>query len=291
MSEENPKGPDEKPATDPWASVPDASSFHVASPVESTSAILGKTGAAKNSYGRLVAALVAVLVVVAVGVVVASRAGDPTLEGGVGRREAADTVDWSKIDKDGREIRFGPEEVDPTTGKKRGQKRHGGDDDHSGASASASQRAKRAQQDLEAAPELTPEQMALLLEAQADRPRAGGMATASQLKLDGGMEFQTAGGRIDPKAMNAAIAKAQPALSSCITNALRRDPGRKLRKVRVTATVEPSGVISKAVFDKPEAVEGELGECLRKTVKGIVFPAFEGGAADIVIPIAMGVTE
>jgi hypothetical protein len=57
----------------------------------------------------------------------------------------------------------------------------------------------------------------------------------------------------------------------------------------ITATVGASGVVTKAVFSKQ--MNEELGECLRKVVKGIVFPPFDGEPTDVEIPLTIGASE
>lgn len=274
---------DPKP-NDPFSSVPNAPNFIEATPEESTNAILAKTGAHKSSYGKLVAGLAVLAVVIGIGIVVAARyAGEQTQVNSQQRAEAGSNIDWSKID---------PAEADRLRGQLNGDARRAAEEE---ARRRAAQQAARnaaannaARHDI--AGDVSPEDLAMLLAAQGDKPR--GTTNGPKLVADSAMDVnKSRAGALSDKVVADKIAKAQPALSQCISTALRRNPNLKAGRVKITASIAPSGIVTKAAFDKADLGDTDVGECLRKVVKGLVFPPFEGDPFDVEIPLTIGAAQ
>jgi hypothetical protein len=77
------------------------------------------------------------------------------------------------------------------------------------------------------------------------------------------------------------------ALKSCIEDALKREPGLKVGKVKIKTTIAPSGTVTSAVIDKPKVDESPLGACLKKAMRRIVFPSFSGEPFEVDIPLTI----
>jgi hypothetical protein len=81
------------------------------------------------------------------------------------------------------------------------------------------------------------------------------------------------------------------ALQSCIEEALKKDPNLKVGKVRIKTTIAPSGAVTAAAIDKQAVDESPLGGCLKKAMKRIVFPAFNGEPFEVDIPLQVTAGE
>ena len=288
-------------ADDPFAQVPDSPNFHEATPGESTSAIIRKSGATEKGYGKLAAGFAIVAVLLGGAAYAGLRySGVIQIEPVQARDEMSD-VDWSKLNDD------------PSLKEKlSGEQRRKADE---AARAEAARRARAAREDDLLMPQdedrrgaivkaprkeqvvasLTPEQMALLLAAQADQKPKGAQPSVNNLRAGGDDDLEVnrkgGAGGLDEKAVSDRITKAKPGMDNCISTALHRTPDLRLGKVVITATIGASGVVTKALFNKPRVGESDLGECLRKVVKSIVFPPFEGEATDVEIPLTIGASE
>jgi hypothetical protein len=79
-------------------------------------------------------------------------------------------------------------------------------------------------------------------------------------------------------------------LQRCIDEALRRDPrdpALRAGRIRITATIAPSGLVTAAKVDKRGVDEAALGACLKSATRRIVFPSFPGEPFDVDIPIVV----
>ena len=125
-------------------------------------------------------------------------------------------------------------------------------------------------------------ELALLEAARAERP-----ATVKQpVSADDGLDALRSGP--DVRAVARRIGQARPAFESCAMATRRREPDLVVGKVVVTATVEPSGHVSKVVFDKPGLDGSDVGRCLSRAVSGLSMPPFRGEAASVDIPLMIG---
>lgn len=78
------------------------------------------------------------------------------------------------------------------------------------------------------------------------------------------------------------------AFSACVDRALRYEPNLRLgRRAEILVTVQPSGVVSAASFEDPDLARSGLGRCLAAASRRMVFPAFDGDAFELAIPLAL----
>lgn len=297
------------PPVDPFAAVPDAPDFEPPAPGETTNAILQAAGAKSRNVGRLVATLV-LLGLAGAGAAYLGLTGDDRAPAGPEPVKVADAnkdapaADWTRVDEldsaqldiltGGANRKPVAEEGSPREAEHRrpGSARSGRKSDAELAAlvprdvddAGAIKTVRRAQADLE----LTPEQLAAMARINAEAGPRGGVAPRPLVQDDAIGAPRTAGDGLDSQVVARKIAEVQPGIESCIASALRREPNLRLGKVVITATILPSGPVQKAVFDKPAIADTDLGACLRRVIKGIVFPAFSGGPQDVEIPLVLG---
>lgn len=297
------------PPPDPFAAVPDAPDFEPPAPGETTNAILQAAGAKSRNVGRVVATLVLVGVVGA-GAAYLALAGDdrtpavPEPAEVVDSDKDAPAADWTRVNEldsaqldiltGGANRKTAEEDASPREAERRrpGSVRNARKGDAELAAlvprdvddAGAIKTVRRAQPDLE----LTPEQLAAMARINAEARPRGGVAPRPLVKDDAVDAPRMAGDGLDPQVVARKIAEVQPGIENCIASALRREPNLRLGKVVITATILPSGPVQKAVFDKPSVADTDLGACLRRVIKGIVFPAFSGGPQDVEIPFVLG---
>jgi hypothetical protein len=119
-----------------------------------------------------------------------------------------------------------------------------------------------------------------LLDRKDDAAPAGAV---SKVSLDTG---RTA---LDQAALEQTFADARPALGACVTKAVKRDPKLRVddRRATMVVTIQPSGVVSSAWVAEAELERTALGRCLAATTRRLVFPAFQGSAIDVSIPLAL----
>jgi hypothetical protein len=125
-------------------------------------------------------------------------------------------------------------------------------------------------------------QLALLEAARNDNPVAGRPAPAP----DDGFDAVRAGP--DARGVARRIGQARGAFENCAIAARRREPDLVLGKVVVSATIEPSGRVSKVAFDKPALENSDVGRCLARVVSGLAMPPFRGEPASVDIPLMIG---
>lgn len=283
---------------DPFALVSDDPELLVAAPGETTNAVIKASGAKERRVGRIVVGgLVAVVAVVAIlwfggksGVLVVPQA-EPA-------PSKAPTTDWSKVkalDDSALGILSGEnrkQEEEARRAAEAARRRAEADElagliprdaDHAGA-------IKRGR-NTEPTVGLSPQQQAELARIREERAAGGGPGTAGPRQfVDTGFDVNRAS-KDGPDASSVAkkVGEAQPAISGCVTNALRRNPSQKVGKVVVVATIGSSGVVTRAEFrdDNHGIGRTELGDCVRKVVKNIVFPSFDGDAVDLEIPFLL----
>ncbi|ADO74141.1 AgmX/PglI C-terminal domain-containing protein [Stigmatella aurantiaca] len=84
------------------------------------------------------------------------------------------------------------------------------------------------------------------------------------------------------------VANSQSAIQGCVEKELRKNPSFRGGKVVLTATVGTSGAVKKASLDRKELDKSPVGDCIKKSAKRMVFPAFEAGEdVDLEIPLVL----
>ncbi|MFL5343622.1 MAG: AgmX/PglI C-terminal domain-containing protein [Hyalangium sp.] len=87
------------------------------------------------------------------------------------------------------------------------------------------------------------------------------------------------------------VEKSQGAFQGCVETELRKNPSFKGGKVVLVATVGTSGVVKSAKLDRKELDASNVGDCIKKSAKRMVFPAFKtddgSGEVDLEIPLVL----
>jgi predicted Zn finger-like uncharacterized protein len=92
---------------------------------------------------------------------------------------------------------------------------------------------------------------------------------------------------LEPAMVAEVFAKNIKAFQACVETELRRNPAFKGGKVIIGFTIGPSGVVTKASLDRGDLEGTELGICLKKRARTMVFPSFEGEPFDVESPLIM----
>jgi hypothetical protein len=265
-------------ASDPFAQVPDAPNFQQAEPGETTGDVVAQSGVRSNRRAiMLVAGVLAVIALVllliygfvsrdtgggAVKVEVAAPhkqlggSGDSSV-GGLMKADKAAPADAPKRDA---------VTASPTDGAKKGDE------------------AKEPAAEQKEGAKLTPEQEAAMKNLGNER----GVGTHSP-KADGAdPRVARADTGLSSEDFDRTVADNKSAFTQCIDEARRRNPRLRATKVQISVTIAPTGKVVEATIDRKEAQESSLGQCLLRSSKRIVFPAFAGDPARGVIPLVMG---
>lgn len=287
---------------DPFQSVPDAPGLAPVDQAENTNAIIRASGARQRNTGSVVALVLSLLVILGVsGYFAAIQLNEvepePAAAVEPARREAPRPVDLSEVGEldaaqldilTGEAKRREEEEARQAAARRQAAERRRRQDDSVAAALLGLDddgAIKSVREDV-AKEDVTPEQLALLERMRADR-RPGTGAPEFFVKDD--LEVRRTGtGGPDPANIARKIADNQPAIAQCIAASLRRSPNQKLGKVTITATIAPSGVVTRADFPDRHFGETDLGSCLQRAIKGIVFAPFDGQAHDVEIPLVLG---
>ncbi len=87
------------------------------------------------------------------------------------------------------------------------------------------------------------------------------------------------------------VEKSHGAFQGCVETELRKNPSFKGGKVLLVATVGTSGVVKGAKLDRKELDASPVGDCIKKSAKRMVFPAFKtddgSGEVDLEIPLVL----
>ena len=81
------------------------------------------------------------------------------------------------------------------------------------------------------------------------------------------------------------------ALQACIDEALRLQPNLRVGKIHIATTIAASGSVTATKIDKQTVDQSPLGSCLKRATRRIVFPAFQGDAFEVDIPIVVTAGE
>lgn len=95
------------------------------------------------------------------------------------------------------------------------------------------------------------------------------------------------GGSLDQAKVAKVIGDQMKAFNQCVEQQLKRNPSFKAGKVMLTITVKPSGTVTDPKLNKPDVDSSELGECIKKAAKRMVFPRFEGEEETVEAPLVL----
>lgn len=286
-------------SNDPFAMVPDDPEFLPAEPGEATNAVIKASGANERRTGRIVAGALIFVAAVAAVLWFGGKSGVLVIPQAAPKASTAPTTDWSKVEAlddsamgilSGETKKRQEEEAQraaTATRRRDSNNELAGliprDVDDAGA-------VKRVQK-TEPTVELSPQQQAQLARMREERAAGGGPGSAGPRQfVDTGFDVNKASGDgPDSQLVAKKVGEAQPAVALCVGSALRRNPSQKVGKVVVVATIGSSGLVSRAEFreDRYGIASTELGDCVRKVVKNIVFPSFDGDAIDLEIPFVL----
>jgi hypothetical protein len=98
---------------------------------------------------------------------------------------------------------------------------------------------------------------------------------------------------LQPEDVIAVVRARRGEFDACIAQAVETSgPGGWLgRRVELLVFVSPSGRVSSAAVDDAEVEPTELGACLRLVARKMVFPAFQGEAVPLSLPLRLGKAE
>jgi hypothetical protein len=97
--------------------------------------------------------------------------------------------------------------------------------------------------------------------------------------------FEKGAGGLDEEQVVKVVGQSQSAFQNCIETELKKNPNLKVGKIVISATVAPSGAVTKAEIDKREVSMSNLGECLKSRARRMVFTGFEGDETELQIPL------
>ncbi len=93
---------------------------------------------------------------------------------------------------------------------------------------------------------------------------------------------------LDPVAAEKVISAHRRVFDACVSRALRLNPSLKLaRRATMVVTVHPDGSVAKASIAEEQVDRSDLGACLANAARRMVFPAFDGDAIDIAMPLSL----
>jgi hypothetical protein len=103
-----------------------------------------------------------------------------------------------------------------------------------------------------------------------------------------GDAVDAAASALDAEAVERTVAASRKAFDACISRALRLDPSlRVARRATLVLTVQPGGAVTGAFIAEEEVDRTDLGACLAAAARRMVFPAFEGEAIDVSMPLSL----
>ena len=117
--------------------------------------------------------------------------------------------------------------------------------------------------------------------------------TVPEVRKDTEVAAKDAAGHGGPPAedISKVVEKSQGAFQACVETELRKNPSFKGGKVLLVATVGTSGTVKNASLDRKELDAAPVGDCIKKSAKRMVFPAFKledgSGEVDLEIPLVL----
>lgn len=114
-------------------------------------------------------------------------------------------------------------------------------------------------------------------------------SVAIKVKSKGTKEgVDSAASPIDPAVVAKKIGETQKAFQNCVQQELRRNPGFKGGRVMLTISVLPSGIVKGAALDDRAIHMSDVGVCIRRSIKRVVFPSYGGDdAVDFEVPLVL----
>lgn len=100
-------------------------------------------------------------------------------------------------------------------------------------------------------------------------------------------EVAKAGVGLTAAAVRKKVGQSKGALQGCIDQALHREPDLHVGKIYIATTIAPSGSVTATKIDKQAVDQSQLGSCLKRAARRIVFPSFEGQPFEVDIPIVV----
>jgi hypothetical protein len=113
-------------------------------------------------------------------------------------------------------------------------------------------------------------------------------------KQDTGPSAAPPGGALRGELTSAEVATSirasAKAFDACVAEAARNEPNLQVvgRRVGLYITVNPSGLVTGPRLDDADLDDSVLGACLKSTARKMVFPAFQGEAFQVRIPMVLG---
>jgi hypothetical protein len=103
-----------------------------------------------------------------------------------------------------------------------------------------------------------------------------------------GDAMDSAAAGLDAGAVTRTVASNRKAFDACVSKALRLDPGlRVARRATLVVTVQPNGSVTGAFIAEEDVDRSDLGACLSAAARRMVFPAFDGEATDVSLPLSL----
>jgi hypothetical protein len=103
-----------------------------------------------------------------------------------------------------------------------------------------------------------------------------------------GDAMDSAAAGLDAEAVSRTISANRKAFDSCVSRTLRLQPSLRLsRRATLVVTVQPNGGVTGAFIAEEEVDRTDLGACLSAAARRMVFPAFDGEATDVSMPLSL----
>ncbi|MGC3997589.1 MAG: AgmX/PglI C-terminal domain-containing protein [Anaeromyxobacter sp.] len=102
------------------------------------------------------------------------------------------------------------------------------------------------------------------------------------------LDLDSGGAALDPAAVARVIDENRGAFSACIA---RAGTAGAEERVTLLLTVRPDGTVSAARLDEAERERTTLGRCVRNAGRRLVFPAFQGEAIDVTVPLTLSAVQ
>lgn len=103
-----------------------------------------------------------------------------------------------------------------------------------------------------------------------------------------GDAVDAATGGLEPEAVERTVGANRKAFDACVSRALRLNPALRVSKrATMVVTVQPNGSVTSAFIAEEEVDRTDLGACLSAAARRMVFPAFDGEAMDVSMPLSL----
>ncbi|HEY6003018.1 MAG TPA: AgmX/PglI C-terminal domain-containing protein [Anaeromyxobacter sp.] len=103
-----------------------------------------------------------------------------------------------------------------------------------------------------------------------------------------GDAMDSAAAGLDADAVSRTVAANRKAFDTCVSKALRLNPSlRVAKRATLVVTVQPDGSVTGAFIAEEDVDRSDLGGCLSGAARRMVFPAFDGEATDVSLPLSL----